>query len=650
MRLNIRGTNNIRTEHMRLSSIFAIAGTFLAAAVLCWIGAGFAVTVIEDNSRISVRHALDKEGLLWAEVDADGLQVFLAGTAPSEATRFSALSTAGTVVDAARILDQMLVEDSAALTPPRFSVEILRNDAGISLIGLIPAASDRERLIAELTEMAGGNEVIDLLETADYPRPDTWEAALGYAVGALKKMPRAKISVDARRIEITSMTDSAGEKRRLEADLTRTLPDDLRLRLDISAPRPVITPFTLRFLIQDGTPQFDACSADTEAARRMILAAAREAGMADPGDCTIGLGVPTPQWGKATARAIRALAELGGGSITFADADISLIAAQGIAESHFDDVVGALQADLPDVFALHAVLTPAPDASLPVVPEFVATLSPEGLVQIRGRVGSERLRETVDSFAKARFSSDKVYTKARVAEGLPKDWPVRVLTGLETLSYLSNGAVTVTPDTLSISGNTGVKGTSALISGFLANKLGEGAKFDINVTYQEKLDPVASLPTPAECAAAIAAIQSERKIIFEPGSANINADGAAIMDDIAEILGQCGDLRIEIGGHTDSQGRDTMNQQLSTARARAVLDALRARRVLTSSFTAKGYGESQPIADNGTEEGREANRRIEFRLITPEAITERETALESLEEQGEEETQADTDEQQGTGD
>ena len=75
---------------------------------------------------------------------------------------------------------------------------------------------------------------------------------------------------------------------------------------------------------------------------------------------------------------------------------------------------------------------------------------------------------------------------------------------------------------------------------------------------------------------------------------------------------------MEIGGHTDSQGRETMNQKLSQSRAEAVRTALAARRVLTVNLTAKGYGEEIPIADNGTEDGREANRRIEFKLILPE--------------------------------
>ncbi|MEO3417040.1 OmpA family protein [Roseovarius sp. CAU 1744] len=616
---------------MRLSAIFAIAASFGVAAILCLVAAGFSVQVIEDNSRNSVRDTLDANDLIWSEVDANGLQVFLGGTAPTEAARFKALSIAGQVVDAARVIDQMDVADSAAIAPPAFSIEILRNDSGLSLIGLIPASTDRQELLEDIARATDEREVIDLLESADYPEPETWQDAIDFAVSALKTLPRTKISVAANRVEVTAMADSAGQKDTIEANLIRKTPDDIRLALNISAPRPVITPFTLRFLIQDGQARFDACSADTEETRRMILTAAAKSGLRQEADCTIGLGVPTPQWGKATTQAITALAQLGGGSVTFSDADITLVAEPGIPEKRFDDVVGALENALPAVFALHAVLPAPPNEKPQITPEFVATLSPEGLVQIRGRVGSETARETVNSFAKARFTSNSVHNTARVAEGLPRDWPLRILTGLEALSYLSNGAVTVTPEQLNLSGDSGNRHAQAMIARFLSDKLGDAKEFSIDIAYREALDPVASIPTPDECEAAIAGILSERKINFEPGSATIDEHGAAIMDDIAEILKKCGEIRMEIGGHTDSQGREVMNQQLSQSRARAVLNELRERRVLTSALTAKGYGESAPIADNQTEDGREANRRIEFKLIRPEPIKERTTGLESLE-------------------
>ncbi|SDJ08991.1 OmpA family protein [Lutimaribacter saemankumensis] len=616
---------------MRLSSIAYIAATFAAGAIICVIVAVFAVNVIQDNSERGVRQALDRAELHWAEVEADGLRVYLTGTAPTEAIRFQALSTAGKIVDAARIIDRMDVTESKRIKPPRFSIEILRNDSGISLIGLVPASTDRDALAEDLADLSEGAQVTDLLESADYPVPDGWDVAVDYAVDALEQLRRAKVSVSANQVVITAISDSVTAKRKLESGLSRAAPLGLRLALEISAPRPVITPFTLRFLIEDGTARFDACSADSDTARDRILGAAMRAGLQGKADCTVGLGVPSPNWSVAAEQAIGALATLGGGSVTFADADITLIAAEGTDEALFDRTVGELENSLPDVFALHTVLPRPKDTKQAGPPEFVATLSPEGLLQLRGRVSDELSRVATESFARARFGSDKIYVGARLDETLPKDWPVRVLAGLEALSKLSNGAVIVQPDTVKVTGNTGNKEASAEISRLLVDKLGEAERFDIDVTYQEKLDPIASIPTPDECEAEIAAILSARKINFEPGSATPDSEAGGIIDDIAEILKQCGEVRMEIGGHTDSQGREVMNQQLSQARAQAVLNALRDRRVLTSNITAKGYGEEQPIADNETEEGREANRRIEFKLIRPEPMEEVETTLESVE-------------------
>lgn len=632
---------------MRLSSVFAIFGTFVIAFILCLIAARFSVGVIEESSRNAVRNTLDEAGMTWTEVDADGLQVFLAGTAPSEAVRFKALSVAGTVVESARVIDQMLIEDSAGIAPPRFSVEILRNDSGLSLIGLIPATTDRDALLEEVADHAGGQTVTDLLEIADYPEPATWDEALDFAVNALDLLSRTKISVDSDRIEITAMADSEADKSNLETQLARRLPKEVGLALDISAPRPVRTPFTLRYLLEDGRGKFDVCSADTEAARDRILSAAGRAGLDGKAKCILALGVPSPEWGAASEMAIEALARLGGGTVTFSDADISLIAAKDTPQGRFDEVIGGLETSLPEVFALKAVL-PKPETEQPdAVPEFVATLSPEGLVLIRGRLESARSRDTVDSFARARFTSNAVTMTARVVEGLPKGWTTRVLSGVEALAFLSNGAVTVTPDNIIVSGNTGKPEASAEIAALFTQKLGETERFDIDVTYREALDPVASLPSPEECESAIAEVQSSRKINFEPGETTIDANGAEIMDDIAEILSDCGEIRMEIGGHTDSQGREVMNEQLSQARAQSVLNELRARRVLTSAITAKGYGESEPIADNDTEEGREANRRIEFRVIRPEPIAEQQTTLEALEDGAQKEDPADADEEAG---
>jgi len=619
---------------MRLSALLSIFITFAIAAVLSLIAANFSVTLIEENSEIGVRDALDAQGMTWAEVQADGLKVTLAGTAPTEAVRFQALSTAGSIVDAARVIDEMMVEAQAAIAPPRFSAEILRNDAGVSIIGLIPNSTDRDDAIDRFRDMAGDENVTDLLESAEYPAPAGWEDALAFAVTALEDLPRAKVSVAPARVTIQAIADSREAKLEMEAQLTRTAPPGLSITLDISAPRPVITPFTLRFQIDELGARFDACSADTEQTSSRIVEAARAAGAADPLRCTVGMGVPSPRWAEAVEEAIAALTKLGAGSVTFADADVTIAAAPGTDQTKFDRIVGELETALPDIFALSARLPEVVDPNVGP-PEFTATLSPEGQVQLRGRLSSPSLRQLADSYAKARFGSDKVYTATRLVEDLPEDWATRVLAGLEALSNLSNGAVTVLPDSLRITGNTGDPAASTQISTLLAGKLGEGANYDINVVYQEKLDPVLGLPTPEECEAQIADVIQAGKINFEPGSATIDASALGTMDRIAEILKNCGDLRLEIQGYTDSQGREGMNLALSQSRAESVLNELRARRVLTGSFVATGYGEGNPIADNDTEDGREANRRIEFRIIRPDTVEQIEqTTLESIAETG----------------
>jgi len=170
----------------------------------------------------------------------------------------------------------------------------------------------------------------------------------------------------------------------------------------------------------------------------------------------------------------------------------------------------------------------------------------------------------------------------------------------------------------------------------LIDKLGQSAEFDIDVEYVKELDPIAGLPTPEECVAKIIEATELRKITFDPGATSITSEATGVVDDIADILKKCPDLRIEIAGYTDSQGREEMNQSLSQDRATAVLDALRVRRVPVANFEAKGYGEADPIADNDTSDGREANRRIEFRLIVPETTAEVPTALEEAEAQASE--------------
>jgi len=616
---------------MRLSAFLLRLAVFAVAGLISVLAARATVAVVETRSVMAVQGDLLDQNHEWASVLGDGLQVIIEGEAPSEAARFRAMSAAGRVVDASRVIDNMSVKSTEAIAPPDFAIEILRNDSGVSLIGLIPADTDRETLAGRITALADGKTVTDLLEQAEYPVPDTWRPALNYALRALEQLPRSKISVSAQRVSINAISDSIADKARLEELLARQRPDGVTIAVAITAPRPVISPYTTRFTLDENGARFAACAVDTTAAEIKIMSAATAVGFEGRSPCVEALGTPSRTWGDAAALAIRAVGDLGGGTVTLSDTDITLLALQGTDQALFDRVVGELENAVPDVFAVSAELPRTPDAGDEGPPQFSATRSPEGLVQLRGRVPDDLVNLTASNFAAAKFGADNVTMGTRVVDGLPSGWSIRVLAGIEALSELSNGAVIVQPDLIRVTGNTGNPNASTEVTSLLIDKLGETAVLEIDIAYVEELDPISSLPSAEECVAQIGIVTDERKITFDPGSTSINSSTNAVVDDIAEILRLCPDLQIRIAGYTDSQGSETMNQKLSQQRAEAVLNALRARRVPVARFEAVGYGEIDPIASNDTEEGREANRRIEFTLIVPETSQDGPTGLETVE-------------------
>lgn len=591
-------------------------GSVAAAAALSLTVASFGARVIENRSTEAVEIALSLQGMDWVDVSADGLRVFLDGTAPDEAGSFLAATHAGEVVSADRVINRMQIARADVIAPPRFSLDMLRNGDGIQLIGLIPLETGGEVVADAIEDIAEGVEVTNMVETADFPTPESWAAALEYGLRALTELPRSKVTVYEDRVEVQAVSESVAERADFIAILERGQPRGVQVVLDISAPRPVITPFSLRFVMDADGARFETCSADTIEARDRIVNAARSAGADGLVTCRIGLGVPSTQWADAAVLAVAAVAELGGGTVSFSDADVSLIGVVGTGQDEFDRVVGELDAALPDVFSLQASL-PQPETNVATGPaRFLTTLNAEGEARLRGRLPDGPIGQSVEAFAVALFGQDRTDLATRGVDDLPEGWAVRVMIGLQALSQLHEGELIVEPEGLTLRGRSGDMEARSDLVRLLAAELGPGEDFQIDIAYDEALDPVASLPTPEECVARIQAIQDEGKIVFEPGSISLTDTAGEILDRIAEVLPDCRHVRMEISGHTDSQGREEMNLNLSQSRADAVLNGLLARNVLVSNLTAQGYGESQPIADNEEEQGRERNRRIEFRLLT----------------------------------
>lgn len=121
-------------------------------------------------------------------------------------------------------------------------------------------------------------------------------------------------------------------------------------------------------------------------------------------------------------------------------------------------------------------------------------------------------------------------------------------------------------------------------------------------------------PEAAQCQNAYNTLLEGRVINFNSGSAIIAPESKMLLDGLSDVAIRCINYNVEVGGHTDSDGDEFANQSLSERRAQSVADYLVGKGVNAANLIVKGYGETRPIDNSGTEEADAKNRRIELKV------------------------------------
>ena len=106
-----------------------------------------------------------------------------------------------------------------------------------------------------------------------------------------------------------------------------------------------------------------------------------------------------------------------------------------------------------------------------------------------------------------------------------------------------------------------------------------------------------------------------KNIYFDYDKTTLKPESFVELNKVVELLKQNPSLEIEIEGHTDSQGSDQYNKDLSQGRAQSVVDYIASQNIVRTRLSAKGFGESKPIDTNDTDDGRANNRRVEFTIV-----------------------------------
>ena len=104
-------------------------------------------------------------------------------------------------------------------------------------------------------------------------------------------------------------------------------------------------------------------------------------------------------------------------------------------------------------------------------------------------------------------------------------------------------------------------------------------------------------------------------IFYDFDKTTLRQESISELGRLVSLMNENPTLKIELSSHTDSKGTDEYNQKLSQSRAQSVVDYLISKEINKERLVAKGYGESTPIAINDTDEGRQLNRRSEFKIL-----------------------------------
>ena len=587
----------------------------LIVSVLFIVFAFVLVNYFEKKTlEVVLKETSDTE-LSWLEVSTDGTRVIVSGFAPDEANRFIATSKISSIINSERIIDQIIVKKQITPSTIEYVLEILRDDNHISVIGFVPTNLQSKKLIAKLKVIAKDLEVRNLLEVSSFPITDAWKKTLDYAISSVKLLPNSKISIAKEEIWISALSESIDDKIRIENQLTSLDPGFFKLHLDIQSPRPLIQPFSLRFTMDESGASLDKCSASDEYSKVVILSAMIKLGVDKESDCEIGIGVPAESWVDAVIIAATYVKEFEIASLTFENHNVSLVVSGNTGNDKFENIIDKLKKALPNEFQVAATLQPVLTKEIDNTNTFTVIKSLDGVVELKGFLNDHTAEIAVRSYASSIFGSNNINDSLRLSDKLPQNWPIQVLTGLEVVGLLDHGSLIIEPNTILLEGKSANPEIKSIVSEILSKKLGNDILYTLKLEYDEQLVPKPIGPDAKKCVLDINNVIETLGIEFAPGEIVLQKSSNDTLRNMADIMQTCYMVPMEIGGHTDSQGRKSLNLSISQARAEAVMDSLLSYDILTGNLIAKGYGESTPIADNKTSEGRNKNRRIEFTLI-----------------------------------
>ena len=343
-------------------------------------------------------------------------------------------------------------------------------------------------------------------------------------------------------------------------------------------------------------------NAPLPASKGRLLEAARAglAGVEVVDQMNMSRGAP-PRFENAALLLLDQIGKLKDGKVTISDNKVSL---SGMARDLGGrEAIAAALKNLPEGFSVAANEIKAPPYIFQAYKDPVAVT-----LTLTGYVPDNNVHAAVAAAAGRKFFSEKVVDNLKASVGAPSGFAGAVVPVLGALSRLSTGTLEVSDREVKLSGDALYDAAAAQIRAGLGKDFPQGWQFKPEISVKPAAAPVDA----TVCQQLFSELLGKARIRFESGKAEIVADSAGLLDRLIETALRCPNTNIEIAGHTDTDGDEAANQALSEKRAQAVTDYLVKAGLPANRFTAVGYGPTQPIAGNDTDQGKAQNRRIDF--------------------------------------
>lgn len=229
-----------------------------------------------------------------------------------------------------------------------------------------------------------------------------------------------------------------------------------------------------------------------------------------------------------------------------------------------------------------------------------------GKLALRGAVPDAVLKQQLVAKAYQAFGAGNVVNHLTIdSEVKSEEWLPRASEVIQRLKGWGSGEVTFDGRRAILTGEAKSESDRTKRYEELTNLLGATAKLDGQIQVKQAPKQVAVVSK-------IHDVLVGKTVEFEIGSATLAPRGMKVLDELVPIIQSDKDVRLEIGGHTDNYGDPKFNELVSQARAVSVAQYLISKGVDGRRLTSKGYGDSKPIANNKTREGRQQNRRVTF--------------------------------------